>query len=365
MESGLFRPDNFSQTDIKYKKFSGSPAVFNDVLALYFPAFEIKDVLQLDRLEINSQNFQILLFINGTDKKILLRKHKLLTGLDQINFYLEILSALDKSGAKVSRVINSLNGGHAVKISDGIYTLFDFIEADYFSPNENSLKAAAKEIAKAHQGLKNLNEDRVSVIESFSKIAATYYNKIKSYSENDFLEIEKILASKKRNEDDELVLKELAFIKKTILEVKSREKEIALLPKQIIHSDLHPHNILMNGGAVGAIIDFDTMRLSQRARDIAFAVYRLGRQFLIGSGDETAALKAPLLLKSFIDSYMTIEKLSKEEIRLMPILIKDEFLLKILFVLNGIYKEGNFLWAGDLRKFLAAMQEINYFWPNK
>ena len=295
----------------------------------------------------------------------MLRKNKILSELEQIDLYLDVLSVLNKDGVKVSRVINSLNGERAVNINNEIYSLFDFIEADYFSPNEKGLEMAAKEIAKMHRGLKNLDKKKVSAIGSFSGLAATYYNKIRSYSEDDFLEIEKILIDKQRNEDDELVLKNLAFIKKIVGEVKNKAGEVSALPEQIIHSDLHPHNILMIGNKVGAIVDFDSMRPSQRARDVASAIYRFGRQFLIGLGNEVAALKAPLLSKSFIDSYMTIEKLSKEEIGLMPILIKDEFLLKILFVLNGIYKEGNFLWAGDLRKFLAAMQEINYFWPNE
>ena len=31
---------------------------------------------------------------------------------------------------------------------------------------------------------------------------------------------------------------------------------------------------------VAAIIDFDAIRISQQARDAAFAIYRFGRQFL-------------------------------------------------------------------------------------
>ena len=136
------------------------------------------------------------------------------------------------------------------------------------------------------------------------------------------------------------------------------------LGKQVIHSDLHPHNILMNGDQVDAIIDFDSMRLSQQARDVAFAIYRFGRQFFV---DDNSNVKeeAPRLVKLFIDSYGVTKKLSEKEIGLLPILVKDEFLKKILCVLNGVYAESNFAWAKDLGKFLAAIDEINYFWPKK
>jgi len=370
MESELFKPDNFSQTDIRYKEFSGNSAVFNDVLKLYFNDFKIISIFQLDRPEINSQNFKIILSVNGKNKEILLRKYQILSDLSQITFYLDTLSFLGERGVKVSDVINNLAGQCAIKIGGGVYALFDFIEADYFSPAKDGAVAVMEEVAKVHSALRDFDKKQIAAIDAFSKKAAVYYNEVKLYSEKDFKDIENIINSKDKNDDDKLVLDKMLLIRKTIIEVGEKEKEISFLPKQIIHSDLHPHNVLMVKNEVGALIDFDAMRLSQRARDMAFAIYRFGRQFLIGIEENEAASRAPQLTKLFIGSYNSIDKpacagrLSEEEIRLMPILIKDEFLLKILFVLNGIYKKGNYSWAKDLRKFIAAIEEINYFWPN-
>lgn len=377
MESELFKPDNFSGVDIQYKEFEGDNSFFNDILKLYFNDFKIKKIFQLDRPEINSQNFKIILFVNGKNREVLLRKYQVLSDLDQIIFYLNTLSFLKERGIKVSNVISNLAGQRAVKIRGGIYALFDFIEADYFSPAEESAVAVIEEIAKAHSALRSLGKEQISAIDNFSKRAAVYYNEVGSYSEKDFKDIENFIKNKEsKNEDDVLVLDKMPLIRKTVIEVKEREKEISLLPKQIIHSDLHPHNVLMVNNEVGALIDFDAMRLSQRARDAAFAVYRFGRQFPVGSEESGAISEAPRLTKLFMDSYNKADKpacampahaggrLSEEEVRLMPILIKDEFLLKILFVLRGIYKKGNFSWAKDLRKFIAAIEEINYFWPN-
>ena len=120
MNSELFRPDNFSQIDIRYKKTGDDPVIFKDILKLYFSAFEIKDIMQLDRPEINSQNFQILLALNGSDRRVLLRRNKILSELEQIDLYLDVLSILNKAGVTVSRVINSLNGARAVKINNEI-----------------------------------------------------------------------------------------------------------------------------------------------------------------------------------------------------------------------------------------------------
>lgn len=364
MELELFEPDNFSQIDIRYKIFDGNAVVLRNVLGLYFSNFEIKEICQLDRPEINSKNFKINLYINGQNRCFLLRKYQILSDLEQIIFYLDKLPLLERGGVKVSRVVRSLEGHLAVKEQKDIYALFDFIEGDYFSPNEQGFSMVAKEIAALHSAFYKFDKKQIEAIDSFSKKSKTYYNVIRSYSEKDLLEIEAVIKTKKIDQGDRLVLENLPFIKENIIEVRNKLKGPVILRRQIIHSDLHPHNIIMKKNEVAAIIDFDSMRLSERARDIAFAIYRFGRQFLVGCKADDSFLVAPRLTKLFINSYNEIDKISEEEINLMPALIKDEFLLKILFVLNGIYKDGNFLWASDLKKFLAAMQEINYFWPN-
>lgn len=363
MTSQLFQPDNFSQVSITYKKLEHTPDVLHEVLKRYLNDFVIKEIWQLDRAEINSKNFKVILSEGGENKKFLLRKYQNLSDIEQVAFYIGLLRLLDTRGVKVSKPVNALDGHSVVPVEGGVYVLFDFIEANYFTPSEKSFVAVAKEVAKMHEALRGFDQKQVAAIDAFSKQAPVYYNKIRSYSENDFWHIEQILAGKEKDEDDRLILLALPLIKKTIKEVIAVKQEIAALQKQIIHSDLHPHNILMAGDRVSAIVDFDAMRLSERARDTAFAIYRFGRQMLLNFGNREAALEAPRLVNLFLSGYNNTNTLSEQETRLMPALIKDEFLIKILFVLNGVYREKNFLWAKDLPKFAAAIEEIHYFWP--
>lgn len=363
MTSQLFQPDNFSQVSIKYKKLEHAPGVLREVLGLYLNDFIIKEIRQLDRAEINSKNFKVILSVGGENKKFLLREYKNLSDIEQVAFYIDLLRFLGTRGVKVSKAVNALDGGSVVSVDGGVYALFDFIEADYFTPSEKSFVAVAEEIAKMHKALSCFDQKQVATIDVFSKKAAVYYNKVRTYSENDFCEIEQILDGKEKDDSDRLILAALPLIKKTIKEVVAVKQEIAALQKQIIHSDLHPHNILMAGDRVSAVVDFDAMRLSERARDTAFAIYRFGRQMLLNFGNREAALEAPRLVNLFLSGYNNTNALSEQEICLMPALIKDEFLIKILFVLNGVYREKNFLWAKDLPKFAAAIEEIHYFWP--
>ena len=144
----------------------------------------------------------------------------------------------------------------------------------------------------------------------------------------------------------------------------SKRALIKNLPQQIIHSDLHPHNVLFKGQAAAAIIDFDCMRLSPVARDVAIATYRFGRQFLVGQkmSETNLRKKAKKLQDQFLTAYQRINPLTPQEIKALPLLIKDEFLTKLLFVLRGAYLEGNISWTQDTIKFIDALKEINYFW---
>ncbi|MBI5412966.1 phosphotransferase [Candidatus Peregrinibacteria bacterium] len=365
LKGDLFHPDNFSLSEIKYKEIKTPYVDLQSILDNYFDQYKIIKILRPERAEINSENFQIIIEREGREEGYLLRKHKILKNREQINFYSELLVDLLNNGAEVSQIIKNKDGRLSAEASGDFYTLFNFIEAYYFFPTEDALKSVTQNIAKMHDCFNKIADKYFAAIERTSKDSAVYFNIIKDYSVSDFENIEKIiLEKKKRDSIDDLFLAKVDIFKKTIAEIKKYQEKIEQLPKQIIHSDLHPHNILMRNNKVEAILDFDAVRISEHARDAAFAIYRFGRQFLINKSEEEAKSLAPKLKDIFINSYLKVKKLTAEEIELMPVLLKDEFIRKLLFVLWGIYLENNLAWSKDLPKFIAAFEEIDYFWPN-
>lgn len=359
-----FQSDNFSTKEIKYKEFVGDKSFIIKVLNQYFDNFKVQKVFQLDRPEINSENYKIIITRAGKKQVYLLRKFKVLKNQQQINFYLDLLNDLKKKGLTVSSIIKSKNGQLSVSEEKKIYSLFDFIEAEYFSPNKAAFKSAIRAIARMHRCFNQLLQKYSQKIDILSKKGATYFNRIKKYSLDDFKEIKNIIQQKKNKTEIELlILENIIFFQNVVKEVASHRNSIKKLSRQIIHSDLHPHNLLVSDNKVKAIVDFDGVRISQQARDVAFAIYRLGRQFFIKSSFAKVRKEAPRLRDLFIEEYQKIKKLSAEEIKLMPILLKDEFIRKLLFVLKGMYLENNQTWATDLPKFVAALKEIDYFWP--
>ncbi len=365
----LFQQDNFSQSAIGYLPVNlrEREKEFRGALDWYFGNYKIISVAQLDGAEINSNNFKIEIEVDGCRQVILLRRFKSLQAKELIDFYLGLLVELKNSGALVSQLVKTKKGELFKETVDGPQAVFQFINSNHFKANLKSFAAVARAIGGIHRVFNCLSADFTQKIDELNSLnSAVYFNKIKSYTPADFKKIEVIIQERGRqSEEEELFLAELPFIKNLIKEVKDRLADLEPLPRQIIHSDLHPHNVLMVKDEVAAIIDFDAVRISQQARDAAFALYRFGRQFFVSAPRTENEIKrcARQLKDVFLEDYLKINFFSEKELKSMPILLKDEFLVKLLFVLRSVYEEKNKTWAKDLNKFMMALREIDYFWP--
>lgn len=360
----IFRPDNFSTSTVSFKEIKSDKNFFNEILKNYFVNFKIIRIFQLDRPEINSQNYKIILELDGKRTIYLLRQYRVLSDKKQIEFYLQFLRSLYNQNLPVSQPVVNLKNNFLVVADKKIYSLFVFINGNYFVANKPSLASVAKSIARIHKRFNEVESNYVGGIKKFSKKSYTYFNKIRNYSKRDFESVFKIIENKKKKSSIDLaLLASRDSVWRTLDEVGKLKKE-KKLPSQIIHSDLHPHNILMKNNKVMSVLDFDAVRLSEQARDVAVAVLRFGRQFILNKNLKKARVMAPQIKNIFLENYIKYNNLSTKEMKLMPLLLKDEFLRKLLFVLNGVYKDNNLTWANDLVKFISSLEEINYFWPH-
>ena len=366
----MFNPDNFSKTEILYKPVTAMPLLVEPMIKSHFPGYTVTAVLQLDRKEINSANYQVAVRSPTHEQTtVLLREFRTLTDIEQIDFYLGFVDQLYKKGVHVSKIIKTIDGAWTAGVGETHYVVFDFIDARYFTPTETALASVAKEIAKMHIAFDTFEPAYVEHIESMSTQGKTFFNEVPSVLVSDVELIQKILEAKKeRTETDTLLYDKIPLYIQTALEIEEMRKSIKKLPKQIFHSDLHPHNILLEkkSDAVAALVDFDSMRLARMGQslDVAYAIYRLGKQFFVGGGMQDADIKkrAIELRKEFVAHYSQIKTLSNDELRLLPLLCKEEMMKKLLYLLKGAYLGNNIPWLHELPKFIPAVDEINFFW---
>jgi homoserine kinase type II len=102
-------------------------------------------------------------------------------------------------------------------------------------------------------------------------------------------------------------------------------------PRQIVHADWHPGNMLFRDNRVVAVIDYDSARLLPRIIDIANGAL----QFSIIGGDEDVA-KWPEYLdetryRRFLRGYDEVMLLSEAEIRATPWLMVEALIAEAVF----------------------------------
>jgi len=102
-------------------------------------------------------------------------------------------------------------------------------------------------------------------------------------------------------------------------------------PKQIVHADWHPGNMLFRDNHVVAVIDYDSARLLPRVIDIANGAL----QFSIIGGEEDVS-KWPEYVdesrfKRFLRGYDEVVLLSQAEIKVVPYLMIEALIAEAVF----------------------------------
>lgn len=355
----LFQPDKFSDPHIAYEPCDDADIDISAILGLYGFS-DIRSVHRPMRKEINSINRKVVVWDTDHERTLLVRKFKALLDVNQIRFFLYIIEDLKKSNVPVSAPMLTEDRKICVQHEGAVYAVYDFIEADHFAPSEKAMESLGAALARMHMSLAETDEVVVDTIREQSKKSKMYFNAIPSYTSDDFTHMQRVLEQRKdMTEEDAFILAEIPACIELADMIQEKRASIDGQPRQVIHSDIHPHNVLMKDDRVIALLDFDSMRVSQRGRDIGFGVYRFGRQKLVRGG--ASKKDAKLMSDAFFYGYEAVSHISQSEKELIGTLTKDEFLTKILFVLRGIYIDGNTTWAHDIQPFFSALKEIDYF----
>ncbi|MGD0460875.1 MAG: phosphotransferase [Tepidisphaeraceae bacterium] len=102
-------------------------------------------------------------------------------------------------------------------------------------------------------------------------------------------------------------------------------------PKQIVHADWHPGNMLFRDNRVVAVIDYDSARLLPRIIDVANG----SLQFSIIGGDDDVSKWPDYLdesrFKRFLRGYDEVMLLSQAEIRTIPLLMMEALIAEAVF----------------------------------
>ncbi len=300
----IFEPDIFSsRIPLWMDAEAATSAVVCKVLQLLdLPeCATVQSVEKSCALEINSGNFRIT---TSTGQYLLKRWDRTKTEVD-IRKTLGLLIWLQKnSRLPVSHPLTKSAEPLVLDHLGEFWSVFRFVPAEYYDGRLGQLEAAASTAARLHAVLAEAPREWIS---DSGPLHGTVRDQ----------ELFRQVNAQRRNwgeifgNDSARLLSENWSTVETAWEYVLNSRVDAGVT-QLAHFDLHPHNILMSGTDVAAVIDFDSCKPMQVGYALAFAGLKLCRQTVsIAVGGLSAAEVGHKFLQTLGDSEPRYAMLTK------------------------------------------------------
>ncbi|GFZ31349.1 spore coat protein [Clostridium zeae] len=255
-------------------------------------------------------------------KKIL---KKIDYSIDRLNFISQSLEFIKNTFNRALTIDIAADGNRYVLWDGGVYTLLDLIEGrECAFSNIVDLSISARDLAVMHKSsigiIKNIN-GKVNTSYSLDQKDITLGN-LEGYFKYSLSDIKKlkeqVISYRHKNEFDKLFLNEVDYyideVKECVELLKdSKYNDLCKEEDKIVvcHGDLAHHNILIKDEEA-YFIDFDYCSIDLRVKDIAQLVTKAIKNFAYDMDK----------FNTIIDAYTSVLNLSKEEYKLLYILLK-------------------------------------------
>lgn len=352
----LFGPNNHSKSEIIWRDvgFEKAEVLRKLLKENYSIPFVFSNIEQVDAWEKLSNNFRVRTCFDHGERvsyeHFLFKKHIQLQDEFLVNLSARILMYLRENGILVPSVFRTKTGQFYFSFDGYFFQLYEFIDGHYFQGTMGQLVKTAREIARIHVVFKK--------IPFADEIAQKPLDKQPWDLDTWFCMFE--MASHVRTIWDYLILENEKFILGELSIVGENKEKIATARKQVVRNSLHPHDVLFAGDELRAIIDFEETGVNELVRDVGGACHRFARQYVVHQGKPWQE-KLPEAVNVFLEEYLRVNALSKEEVQLMPLFIRDEILRKIFKFIKLFYFEESTqkIEGGELEKQLILLKEAS------
>ncbi|MBR73440.1 MAG: hypothetical protein CL872_00645 [Dehalococcoidaceae bacterium] len=323
---------NFSEKSIK------------EYLIDNYNLINIKKIQSLPHNNINSRIYKI----STHDEKILLRFFtdgvgKYNSTPKKIEKICSIQNNCNQVGLPVQKPIVNKKG----KFTDAKNNLFltKYYDGKIFAGTRNELKNLSLNIALLHKFLK---KEKIQIQSQLDQPI----RKIISY--NELNKINDQLSNKKQNKFEKIVARNSNFILENLEKLQTASKQKLNSKVQLIHNDLHPHNVIFHNGIINSFLDFNSMGIGNVMDDISFASFRFS----------AFKEKNPKIinqnLKLFINEYVKISPIKKTDKKMYFDFIRKRLLKNISYIIRvKFFIDNHFLWDVDLVKNLNYLKLLS------
>lgn len=332
----LFAPNSHSSPRINWRPVSDEQKkVVSSVLGEHYGIRNPAKIVQIGAQKMRSNNFRITYEESGRVHQVLLRKN--------IQHYTsEALIAIDTvmrtvagAGLPAPEAVLAKDGSICADAGGVLWQLFRFIEGEYYHGTAEELREASCAIAALHRALSLLSPSTKTGSPDWVLPNVQDFKLFFQKAENGMGKL------------DALLLKNKASLNRRIKSFSDNASSIANAGTQLIHADLHPHNLLFCKEKLAAILDFGDVRLGFRAADAASACHRLVRQYIVFSRQPWPEVLAEGL-RLFLEHYQSVFPLPHDELKLFSHFMELALLGKMKGNLSKYYHQQRPEWPHDV-----------------
>jgi Ser/Thr protein kinase RdoA (MazF antagonist) len=204
---------------------------------------------------------------------------------------------------------------------NGVYELFEYIPGQSYPQTLESTFDSGRILALYHKLLEEFKSEWQPPSGSYHAASAVDSG------------LRAIAAGVADTEENRDVTQLLKFLLESYRRAAEKVQSLGIdnWPKQIVHADWHPGNMLFRDNRVVAVIDYDSARLLPRIIDVANGAL----QFSIIGGDDDVSKWPDYLdtnrFKRFLRGYDEVMLISQAEIRVIPMLMIEALIAEAVF----------------------------------
>lgn len=308
-----------------------------DELAICLSHFDLGLIHQIREFPRGSRRAPKIVIECDRGQFLFKRRSKGTESLDKIAFTHQIQLALAAQNFPLPHLLGTKTDGNSMLVlGDQVYEMQEYIEAEGYDGSVEQTAQAGHALGLYHKLLAKFESDYDAPTGSYHNAKAIYHS-----------------VGKTRNalhKPTHELLRSVEFLEKSYKACAKRSNHLGLKqwPRQIVHGDWHPGNMLFRDKLVVAVIDYDTARSQQRIIDLANGVLQFS---ILGGGDDPMQWPEYLDLKrgsAFLRAYDKINVISTDELRAIPFLMCEAIIAEAVLPIAttggfGRFEGGAFL----------------------
>lgn len=265
----LFTKDRFSYCHVRLSKIRDEEKLGQLInilrhFRICHEAVDIDCIYEFGELGINSSNY----LVSTRNGKLVLKKSNN-SSETLLDFYCHFSNKL-KDHLAVFPFFHKTFLNKFYHTSDNhLYCLLDYIEGEYFDGSMSQLKEVANLVHSINEYCTSISlpecvPARTHDLVNMNKVIQDF---LKTKSNRSFL-----------TQNQELIISENLDDFHRVCDLISGTNSMLFGKEQLVHIDLHPHNILFKDMMLTGILDIDSFKLGQPCIAYGFAAYKLYRQ---------------------------------------------------------------------------------------